>query len=261
MSKPYILLVPGSFVPAGEYDNIVNPVKARGYDMKTLQLPTIGLAPKQGRDTPATMYDDAAFIAKEVEALADEGREVVIVAHSYGGMPATQSTKGLTVEDRKKEGKTGGVARLAYMTILLAGEGRSASEVHDPPAPEDPPSTIKTDEKGFFHFTNPERTAARTFSDLPKEEGLRLQERFALHSAVSFTNPLTHAGYRDVPVSYLHCEEDVVIPSKIQKREIELIEKESGRKVDVTNVKAGHCPNASVPEKVIDWIIDTARKS
>ena len=41
---------------------------------------------------------------------------------------------------------------------------------------------------------------------------------------------------------------------------IELIERVSERKVDVTRIKTGHCPNASAPEKVIDWILDVARK-
>lgn len=80
------------------------------------------------------------------------------------------------------------------------------------------------------------------------------------HSAISFSNELTYAGYKDVPVSYLVCEEDLVIPLKNQKEEIELIEKVSGRKVDVTSIKTGHIPIASQPQLVIDWFLDVAGK-
>ncbi|KAI0478138.1 Alpha/beta hydrolase fold-1 [Xylaria cf. heliscus] len=261
MSKPYILLSTGSFAPASLYDDLVARVKAHGYDMKALHLPTVGLGPGVGRDTPpATMYDDAAFIAKEIEALADAGREIVLIGHSYGGMPATESTKGLSVQERQKQGKKGGLVRLAYMTVLLINPGHSASQVF-PPQPEGQEPGMLPDEKGWLHFRDPEGSAASCFSDIPKEDGLYWHSQFALHSAVSFVNPLTHAGYKDVPVSYLLCEGDLVISPEIQRREIEMVEAETGSKVDVTSIKAGHCPNVSVPETVVDWILHVARKS
>ncbi|KAI0908724.1 Alpha/beta hydrolase fold-1 [Ustulina deusta] len=258
MSKPYFLLATGSFVPAPFYDDLVDRMRAHGYDMKALQLPTVGLAPGQGRDTPpATMYDDAALIAKEVESLADTGREIILVGHSYGGMPATESTKGLSVQERQKEGKKGGIVRLAYKTVLLTSPGHSASEVLAP-EPKDEPSKMQLDEKGWLRLADAEHSAATCFSDLPREDGLRYHAQFALHSAVSFANPLTYAGYKDVPVSYLVCENDLVIPQETQRREIEMIETETGNKVDVTSIEAGHCPNLGALDKVVDWFLHIA---
>lgn len=106
-----------------------------------------------------------------------------------------------------------------------------------------------------------ELCAKLCFSDSPKEEGLRWSEQFSQHSAVSFANPLTHAGYKDVPVSYLICEEDLVIPPEVQKREIEMIEAETGEKVDVTSIKAGHCPTAAFQGQVVAWLLDVASKA
>jgi pimeloyl-ACP methyl ester carboxylesterase len=140
MSKPYILLVPGSFAPPYFYDNFVDAIKENGYEMKALHLPSVGLSPGVGRDTPpGTMYDDAAFIAKEIETLADAGREVLLVAHSYGGIPATESTKSLSVQERQKQGKKGGLVRIAYKTVLLTTPGNPAGSVLPaPPAEEEP---------------------------------------------------------------------------------------------------------------------------
>jgi len=72
---------------------------------------------------------------------------------------------------------------------------------------------------------------------------------------------LTYAGYEVVPVSWLFCEDDELVPPKIQSTGIELIEKESGGKVDVTYIKSGHCPNISMPEKVVDWLESLVKKS
>lgn len=143
MSKPYFLLVTGSFAPAHFYNDLVEQVKAWGYDIKAIHLATVGLGPGQGRDTPpATMYDDAALIAKEAEALADAGREVIVVGHSYGGMPATESIKGLSVSERQKAGKKGGIVRLAYKTAAVTTPGHSAAEGLPAPPADDPPRLV-----------------------------------------------------------------------------------------------------------------------
>lgn len=106
----------------------------------------------------------------------------------------------------------------------------------------------------MYHPNQP-LSASHSFSDISPEEGLAWVKRFAKHSSVSFTNPLTYPGYKYIPVSYLLCEEDVVIPPSIQRAEIEMIERESGNKVDVTSIKAGHVPIVSQPQKVVDWIL------
>lgn len=39
-----------------------------------------------------------------------------------------------------------------------------------------------------------------------------------------------------------------------------MIEKESGNKVDVTSVNAGHCPSVTMEKETVEWIINTAEK-
>jgi pimeloyl-ACP methyl ester carboxylesterase len=102
------------------------------------------------------------------------------------------------------------------------------------------------------------RSAQICFSDIDQQDGEAWVRRFPRHSAVSFGDELTYAGYKDVPVAYLLCEDDLCIPAKNQRDGIEVIEKVSGRKVDVTSIKSGHTPMASVPEKVVAWILDVA---
>ncbi|KAI0100527.1 Alpha/beta hydrolase fold-1, partial [Nemania sp. FL0031] len=256
MSKPYFVLVTGSFAPPLFYDNLVEGITAKGYDIKVLHLPTVGLGPGQGRDGPApSMHDDAAYIAKEVEALADEGRKIILVAHSYGGMPATESTKGLSIEERRAVGKKGGIIRLAYKTVLLTPVGDPASSLFPPNIPIGQP-----DENGWLHPLG-DAALPITFSDLPPDEGRKWNEKFAWHSARSFMDPLKYAGYENIPVSYLVCEKDLVIAPEVQKREIEIIEEVSGKKVDVTSFNTGHCPSTFVPDQVVGWFLDVARKS
>ncbi|MCJ1384566.1 hypothetical protein MMC17_007683 [Xylographa soralifera] len=261
MSKPSILLVPDSFTLPELYDPIVNAVAAKGYEIQALHLPSVGLKTGPREGPPPSMYEDAALIAKEVEKLADEGKDVLLIAHSYGGIPATESTKGLGAEERQKDGKKGGIVALAYITALVPALGVSAMGVLAGVPPESQ-LLLPIDGKGWmYHDNHISRSAAISFSDLPKQEAEACVKKFVRHSAVSFANEVTYAGYKDIPVSWLLCEDDLGIPPETQKEAIELIEKESGEQVDVTSIKSGHCPNVSNPQEVIHWILDVARKA
>jgi hypothetical protein len=46
------------------------------------------------------MYNEASFIAKFVEHLAGSSEGIVLVSHSYGGTPALESVKGLSMTER-----------------------------------------------------------------------------------------------------------------------------------------------------------------
>lgn len=127
--KPSIIVIPGACGLPEFYDSVVDPVAAKGYDIKAVHLPTLGLklGPQEG--APGSIYDDAAFIAKKVEALADQGKDVILIAHSYGGVPTTQCTEGLSKAERKAAGKQGGIIRLAYMTCLVPAVGETGGAV------------------------------------------------------------------------------------------------------------------------------------
>ena len=96
---------------------------------------------------------------------------------------------------------------------------------------------------------------------MPLEEAVFWIRKMTKHSSATFTNELTHAGYKDIPVSYLFCEEDKCIPPKNQRIGIDLIERVSGSKVEVTSIKTDHVPNVSAPQLVVDWIVGVAEKA
>ncbi|KAK8063916.1 Alpha/beta hydrolase fold-1 [Apiospora saccharicola] len=115
------------------------------------------------------------------------------------------------------------------------------------------------DENGWILFTDLERIAAVSFSHCPPEEGKHWAGTLVKHSGASFMSPLTYAGWKDVPVSYLFCEADRVIPPFVQQGEIDMIERETGKKVDVTRIDSDHVPLVSHPDLMIDWIVKLAK--
>ena len=70
------------------YNEVLDPLRAKGYDIQVIEPPCYpaGYLRRSESAAPPNMYADARYIHEHVEKLADEGKEVVLVAHSYGGM-------------------------------------------------------------------------------------------------------------------------------------------------------------------------------
>lgn len=123
-----IVIVPAASAVPLIYERVIDGVVANGYDSQVLHIPSVGLVGNGIREgSPPTMYDDAAFVAACVNDLADAGRDILLVMHSYGGTAGTQSAQRLSKSERQKQGKNGGIVDLAYMTCLVPELGKPAS--------------------------------------------------------------------------------------------------------------------------------------
>ncbi|XPS70463.1 hypothetical protein M3J09_002680 [Ascochyta lentis] len=95
-------------------------------------------------------------------------------------------------------------------------------------------------------------------NDLPYAQAYENALKLPHHSATSFQSEVTQASYKDIPVTYIFCEKDMVISPEIQQRFIDAIEEVSGSKVDVKKIDAGHCPNWSKPEELLQLIVEAS---
>ncbi len=126
LPKAAFVLVPGSFSPPTFFDTVVLFLNTKGYEAYAVPLESAGERPPL---MPATMADDAASIRATIVSLVDAGKDVVVGMNSYGGIPGTESTKGLSKVDRAKEGKTGGVIGLVYIAAFMVTSGTSLNEI------------------------------------------------------------------------------------------------------------------------------------
>lgn len=251
--NPTIVLVPGSFCHSSLYIPTLQPLIASGHKIHILDPPCF-YSKKPG---PApTMRDDASFIAAFVTQLADAGERIVLAAHSYGGVPSSQSIKGLSLSERAWEGKQGGVVRLAFVTAVVPKQGSTLPETLGGGVPV----PVEVDEDGWLSQTDPAASAAACYSSLPLEQGLREVEKGAgVHSSGAFAEGLEYPGYKDVPVSWFFCEKDKCVTPEVQETAIRDIEESwrgterEGSKVDVTRVQCDHIPTVSAQEELRSW--------
>jgi len=114
MSKPAIIFVHGAWNPPEQYLKLTNPLKEAGYEVFAPRLVTVG-----NKAAGKTWKDDAAVIMEVLQPLVDGGREVVVVAHSYGGIPTPHAISGFEI----KEGKAGGVKAAVYIAAFCLQKG------------------------------------------------------------------------------------------------------------------------------------------
>ncbi|UZP38422.1 hypothetical protein NXS19_006238 [Fusarium pseudograminearum] len=191
MANPTLVIVPGSFAPAKI-------------------TPSVGR--KEGRP-PATMSDDAQEISNVVSKLLDEGQDVVLMTHSYGGS--------------RSGGKKGGIEKLVYLTSMVLQPGTSNLEAFGGALPD-----FLTMEDDYMSL-DAEVNASLTFSDLPADQALELAKKMEDHSTPSFKEKLTYPGYNDV-----------------ERLMIEGIKVSTQRDVTIHTLESGHVPITSQPENM-----------
>lgn len=121
--KATLLFVPGAWHTPDCYDPTTDLLKAAGYTCIGIYLPSVVTGPPYAKDFTVDVEAIRAAILKE----ADASNDVILIMHSYGGVPGGAACDGLLKEQRKEQGKMGGVIGLVYLTSLPGPIGFSVA--------------------------------------------------------------------------------------------------------------------------------------
>lgn len=114
--RPVILMCPGAFHSHIHYMLLTEPLRRDGYDLAIPELPSVGRAADIGK---VHLADDVNCLRLTMQPYLEAGREIIVVVHSYGGLPVTDAVVGCTVQDRKENGQKGGVRAIVAITAFL----------------------------------------------------------------------------------------------------------------------------------------------
>lgn len=119
MAKPTFVLVPGAWLKPDIYSGVMDSLNAHGYPTTGLPLPSAGAMP------PNMTFDEDVNAIREslTKLVVTEEREVILVVHSYTGMPGTEAPKDLGKKERQEKGLKGGVVRLVFIMAFAMPEG------------------------------------------------------------------------------------------------------------------------------------------
>jgi pimeloyl-ACP methyl ester carboxylesterase len=217
VTVPAVLLVPGAWHKPGHFRRLVDDLSDLG--VRTVRLTSSG-------DDPAAlgdMYADAEVIAQAVAAI---GGPVVVVAHSYGGIPTTQALP---------------YARNVRRIIYLAAFQLHAGE-----------SLISTNEgslmswsrlhhrQGIGDYVEAMTPMTTFYNDVDTMTAGRAVSQLGYQSYASMQQQLTETAWKTIPSTYVICEVDNAIPVAAQELMAE-------RADDVQRLSTSHSPFLSQP--------------
>ena len=119
-NSPAVVIVPGAWHCPKHYQHLINQLAKVNYTAVGVTLPSVNSSP------PLASWDqDAQAVRQVIVENLDAGKDVIAVAHSFGGIAMSEAVKGLGKEARENRGSKGGVLRLVYMCAMALPEGQT----------------------------------------------------------------------------------------------------------------------------------------
>ncbi|WP_449353014.1 alpha/beta fold hydrolase [Streptomyces shaanxiensis] len=205
------VLVAGARLGASAWDEVAAELRAAGHEPRPLTLS--GLAEK--RDVPAGQQTHVRDIVDEVERL--DLRDVVLVGHSYSGVPVGQAAQRIG----------GRLRRVVFVDSSVPVDGESFLDGW----PSDDVRRTIEESGGFWRPVGPEHYADQGLTD---EQISRIIDRSTPHPGATLTEPAVLTGPLDkLPATYVKClldgEEPMPVVAELLKNESwELVEMDTG---------------------------------
>jgi pimeloyl-ACP methyl ester carboxylesterase len=226
------VLVPGAWLGAWAWDQVVTELRAAGRGAHPLTLS--GLAEKQG--VPADQQTHVKDIVEEIERR--DLREVVLVGHSYSGIPVGQAAE--RIGDRLKH------VVFVDSNVPVDGESFASGWYEGAAALE---ASIR-DNGGFWMPLSADDYRGHGLTD---EQIARIVEGSTPHPGATLTEPAIMGGsIASLQATYVKCLLDAPEPSDIVAR---LLTSEHWRLV---TMNTGHWPMFSEPRELSKILLDAA---
>ena len=106
-----IILIPGFWLDASSWDEVIPSLRQAGHRVRALTLP--GMESKDADRSEITLRDHVDAVVQAIDSIDPVGGKVVLVGHSGGGAIAHAAA----------DARPGRVARVVYVDSLPMGEG------------------------------------------------------------------------------------------------------------------------------------------
>ncbi|KAF2653556.1 alpha/beta-hydrolase [Lophiostoma macrostomum CBS 122681] len=252
-TRSTIVIIHGGWGTPGTYFKLTDALKSAGYEVHLPPLPSMN----GSRPPNAGLDADTNVVRSCVEALLNEGKNVIAVMHSYGGQVGTNALYDLSVDTRSKNKLPGGVTDLVYLTAYAVLKGRAMMDtvqefghMHFVPLVfdfADDDSCVHRDPITYIVGPGAEETEVEKFvSTMQRWNGGAMKE------------PLTHCAWKEkVPVSYIYTTQDATVPYDYQKSFVEGMEAQ-GKEVRTFELETGHSPQFTKTKEMVDIINEIA---
>ncbi|KAL9106352.1 MAG: hypothetical protein Q9227_008621 [Pyrenula ochraceoflavens] len=244
--KPTLLFVHGAWHNPNCWNDIRRELERLGY-------PTVApsLISMEQRPAVASHLEDVTVVRREIETLVAEGRDVIVVMHSYGGIAGGGAIGGLEV-GRSTDAR-GGVTAAIFLASFLPPKGKSLLSMLEGGLP--PYLYPHPDDSSFFMIKDPHETF---YNDVSRADSEPWTSTFRPQSASVFASNVESVAWEHVPCTYIFCEKDQGIYPPVQETMVEGAKSSSKYPWKVVRLASSHSAWLSNASAVINVIRETA---
>ncbi len=116
---PMFLFIPGGWHLPEYFSPLIQALADSGYSSETVTLNVNADPPLQD------LEPEVDAILSKLSPLLEAGRRVIVVSHSYGGIPATEAVGRAFAKGIRPPGYQSRVVRLVYITAFVPTNGDS----------------------------------------------------------------------------------------------------------------------------------------
>ena len=125
-----ILIVHGAWHTPAFFINFIRQCQLNGLKALCPHLPTCD-AKALSKEPDMDMYADARAIESELRRLISAGERILLVAHSYGGVPGIEAVaEELDLKQRSAAGEAGGVIGIFCISAFLITPDTSLEDLN-----------------------------------------------------------------------------------------------------------------------------------
>ncbi|KAF7321766.1 AB hydrolase-1 domain-containing protein [Mycena kentingensis (nom. inval.)] len=240
------LLVPGVLHTPAHFQPLIDALNARGCPAQSVALPTVGAFAES-----AALNADAVAVKSALQQLVvAEKKNVVLVCHSYGGIPGCQAVAGFEKAARVKEELEGGVVRIIFLSAILPKEGESLLDAFAGAgvSPGDwlEPSSAST-------LAANSKASERLYHELDTKSAADWTSKLEPMSIHILSTPAVDTCWStDLPRTYILCLRDQVFSFEEQGRFLERIRGEGDAMWSTKKMDCGHSPMLSHVEELTE---------
>ncbi|KAF4957359.1 hypothetical protein FSARC_11321 [Fusarium sarcochroum] len=236
-TKPTIVFAPGAWHTADCFDLVRKELHARNWSTEAVDYPSVGAEPPT-----KGLADDVSVVRTTLQRLADEGKEIMLVVHSYGGVVGANAVQGLGYKQRAQEGKTGGVIQLVYLSGFVMPKGKGILELLG--GQYLPWMRVEGD---YVYVEGPEKVF---YHDVEAETQKKAIAALKHQTRRVYIDVAEYEPWHDIPCFFFYCDEDQALPPPIQQNLASLLGPDAGS----YHVSASHSPFLSRPKKVVEGL-------
>jgi pimeloyl-ACP methyl ester carboxylesterase len=209
------------------------------------------------------MEPDVEAIRTSTLAEMRQGHDVVVVCHSYGGIPTGEALKGL---DKPHTSGGGRVSAIVYIAAFIIPEGVTLLAANKAHGGYSSPLDELPDDENFSWPKNVE-TAGAFYNDVTIEEAAYWLSNLSSHALVTMNTSADYAAWKDIPAWYLICKRDKALNPDTQRALVkearEYLDQVGGAGTGGKNIKSeeidtSHSPFLSRPEETAAFIEEAA---